>query len=229
MDIKYAKELVKKTKEDFSSIAKSFSESRSYLWPELEDLKQYIKDNEKVLDVGCGNGRLIELFGNNRVDYIGVDFSEKLIEKAKEKYGNHFQTADILSLPFSSDYFDSIWSIAVFHHIPSKELRTEALKEMRRILKKGGRIILTCWNLYQWRYLKLLLKFTFRKIFGLSKLDFKDILVPWKETRIQRYYHAFTKNELGKIFKENKFKIEELRFLKRNNKKTNILMIARKL
>ena len=227
MNQKYARELFNKTKKDFDRIADQFSESRKNLWPELDELKKYIKETERVLDLGCGNGRLFDFFKDKKVTYIGIDSSSKLISKAKEKYGNYFKTADILSLPFSNNYFDSIWSIAVFHHIPSKELRLEALKEIRRVLKKDGKVIITCWNLYQVRYLKLLFKFTLSKLFRKSKLDFKDVLVPWKEKGVQRYYHAFTKRELITLFKKAEFNIEKVKDLKRNNKKTNILIIAK--
>ena len=159
--------------------------------------------------MGCGNGRLFELFKDKKIKYAGIDFSEKLIEKARKKYGNHFQVTDMFSLPFSGNYFDSIWAIAVFHHIPSKELRLKALKEMGRVLKKDGKIIMTCWYLF---------KFPFRK----------DILISPKKLKIQRYYHAFTKRELKKLFEKAGFKVEELKYLKRNNKKTNILVVAKK-
>ncbi len=219
---------MEKTKEYFDENVEGFSGSRNAIWSELEELKKYIKDSERVLDLGSGNGRLYELFQGRNVEYLGVDSSEKLIKIAKEKYGDHFKVADILSLPFSDNYFDSIWAIAVFHHIPSGQLRLKSLNEMKRILKKDGRIIMTCWNLYQVQYLKLLFKFTLRKFFGLSKLDFKDILLSPKRLEIQRYYHAFNKKELKKLFEKAGFKIEELKYLKRNGKKTNILVIAKK-
>lgn len=227
MNQKYARELFNKIKKDFDIIADQFSETRKNLWPELEELREYIKEKERILDLGCGNGRLFEFFKDKKVTYIGIDSSPKLILKAKKKYGNYFKTADILSLPFSNDYFDSIWSIAVFHHIPSKELRLKALKEIRRVLRKGGRVIITCWNFYQVRYFKLLFKFTLSKFFGKSKLDFKDVLIPWKGEGVQRYYHAFTKKELVALFKEARFNIEKIENLKRNNKKLNILIIAK--
>jgi ubiquinone/menaquinone biosynthesis C-methylase UbiE len=228
MNPSYAKYLIEKTKDYFDKNVESFSGSRKELWPELEELKKYIKDGERVLDLGCGNGRLFELFQGRNIEYIGVDFSEKLIEKAREKYGEHFQIADMFSLPFSDNYFDSVWSIAVFHHIPSEVLRLKTLIEVKRVLKPGGKIIMTCWNLYQPQYLKLLFKFTLCKIFGLNKMDFKDVLVPWGKTGIYRYYHAFTKKELKKLFEKSGLKIEELKYLKRNGKKANILVVATK-
>jgi ubiquinone/menaquinone biosynthesis C-methylase UbiE len=226
MNPSYAKNLIEKTKEDFDKIAESFSESRKELWPEFEELKKYIKDGKKILDLGCGNGRLFQLFKDKNIEYLGVDSSEKLIEKAREKYGDYFKVADILELPFSDNHFDSIWTIAVFHHIPSEQLRFKALKEIKRVLKKNGKVIMICWNLWQPNYLKVLLKFTLIKLFKGSKLDFKDIFVPWKKTKVQRYYHAFTKRELKGLFQKAGFQVEELRYLKRNEKKTNILAVG---
>lgn len=200
---------MEKTKDYFDKNVEGFSGSRKCCWPELEELRKYIKDGERVLDLGCGNGRLFELFRGRNIEYIGVDFSEKLIEKAREKYGEHFQVADILSLPFPDNYFNSVWSIAVLHHIPSKILRLKALMEIKRVLKPSGKTIMTCWYL-------------FRPFFR------KDILLSPKNLKIQRYYHIFTKRELKKLFQKAGFKIEELKYLRRNGKKTNILIAATK-
>ena len=226
----YAKYLIRKTKQDFDKIAEHFSETRKRIWPEIEELKEYIKEGEKMLDVGCGNGRLFEFFlsQNKRIDYTGIDVSEKLVKIAQRRYGNYFKVANILNLPFKDNSFDTVWAIAVFHHIPSKGLRLKALKEIKRVLKNSGRVIITCWNLFQLRYFKLLLKYTFIKLFRGSELDFKDLLIPWKEKDvvIERYHHAFTKRELRKLFKKAGFKIEKLQYLKRRNKKFNILAIG---
>lgn len=228
MKLEYAKYLIEKTKDYFDKNVDSFSGSRNRLWPEFEELKKYMKGGEKILDLGCGNGRLFELFKNRNVKYTGVDTSVEFIERAKEKYGDYFVVADAFNLPFPDNSFDSIWAIAFFHHIPSKHLRLKVFKEIKRVLKKDGKIIATCWNFYQLHYLRILLKFTFRKLFGLSRLDFKDVLLSPKKLKIQRYYHAFTKKELKKLFQKAEFKIEELRYLKRNKKKTNILVVAKK-
>lgn len=198
------------------------------MWPEFEELKKHIKDGEKVLDLGCGNGRLFELFKGKNVDYTGIDLSEEFIKKANKKYGNHFQVANFLKLPFENNRFDSIWVIAAFHHIPSAEFRLNTLREIRRVLKKEGRIIITCWNLWQPNYFKLLLKFTLIKLFKKSRLDFKDVILSPKKLKIERYYHVFTKKELKKLFEKVGFKVEELKYLKRNGKKTNILLVATK-
>jgi len=229
MNPKYAKYLIKKTKDYFDRNVESFSGSRSRIWPELNKLKKYTKDGEKILDLGCGNGRLFELFQDKNVKYAGVDASAEFIKKAKERYGDYFIVADAFDMLFPDGSFDSIWAIAFFHHIPSKQLRLKVLEEIKRVLKKNGKVVVTCWNLYQFHYLRILLKFTLRKLFGLSKLDFKDVLLSPKKIKVQRYYHAFTKKELKKLFQQAGFRVEELKYLKRNKKKTNILIIAIKL
>lgn len=207
MDLQEAYKILEENKKTYNEVAEEFYQTRRKYSPETEELKKYVEEEEKVLDLGCGTGRLYEIFKDKKIDYIGVDFSENLIAKAKEEYGDHFKIADILILPFSSDYFDSIWSIAVFHHIPSKELRMRALSEIKRVLKPNGRVIMTCWKIESF----------FRK----------DIFIPFHGKK--RYYHAFTKRELRNLFKKSGFEIEELRFLKRNNKKLNILIIGKKL
>jgi len=207
MDIKRAKEIIEENKKTYNEVAEDFYQTRRKYSSETEELKAYVKENEKVLDLGCGTGRLYEIFKDKGVDYTGIDFSEELIKIAREKHGDRFIVGDILSLPFPDKNFDSVWSIAVLHHIPSKELRKRTLGEIRRVLKPNGRVIVTCWKL----------KSFFRK----------DVFIPFHGK--QRYYHIFTKRELEKLFKESGFKIEESRFLKRNNKKTNILIIAKKL
>jgi len=180
--------------------------------------------------LGCGNGRLFELFRDKEVDYIGIDNSKKLIEVAKKKYPDgKFQVADALNLPFPDNYFDKIFCIAVLHHIPSEEFRLQFLKETKRVLRPEGLLIVTVWDLWRRpKAFKLLLKFAILKISGKSKLDFKDIFVPWQK-KIDRYIHCFTKNELKKLVKETDFKIKKAGIFRRGETKNyNIYIVAEK-
>lgn len=227
MDREYAKYLLEKTRQDYNLIAEHFSRTRERIWPEMKFLfDDYLIPGERILDIGCGNGRFFEVFKGKRVDYFGIDNSEKLIEIAKRRYpekeflpstkekgvtehkGVHrFQVADALNLPFPDNYFDKVYSIAVLHHIPSEEFRLRFLKEARRVLKQEGLLILTVWNLWP-RFIKLIFKFGLLKLIGQSKLDFKDILKPWQNIS-QCYFHCFTKTELEKLVKRAGFKIEK--------------------
>ena len=221
MDKEYAKYLLEKTRQDYNLIAEDFSRTRGKMWEELKFLEEYIIDGEKVLDLGCGNGRLYELFKEKFVDYYGVDNSDKMIEIAKSRYPKiKFQVADALNLPFPENFFDKVISIAVLHHIPSEEFRLQFLNEIKRVLKPEGKIILLVWNLSIWKSFFFFLKNW--------KLDFGDSFIPWGN-EVLRYVHRFSKNELKKLAEKVGFKVRETKILKRpRSKKSNILLVAEK-
>jgi len=230
MDSEYAKYLLEKTCQDYNLIADEFSVTRQEIWPELAFLvEDYLTEGEKVLDLGCGNGRWFKLFQKKKIDYVGVDFSEELIKVAKRNYPQaKFQTADILKLPFPDNCFDKIYSIAVLHHIPSEELRLKSLKEAKRVLKPGGILILTTWKFHDKKELSLLFKYTILKLIGKSNLDFKDVLEPWGK-KIKRYYHCFSKKELTGLVKKAGFKIKKSGIIKnKRGNRQNIYLIAEK-
>ncbi|MBU2598221.1 MAG: methyltransferase domain-containing protein [Actinobacteria bacterium] len=238
MKDKYARYLLKKTKRDYEEIAEHFSETRVKLWKDIIFLADFVKDGDKILDLGCGNGRLFELFRDKKIDYIGIDLSKKLIEIARDKYKNYpnvkFLVRDALDTGFDENSFDLVYSIALLHQIPSKKYRLQSLNEVNRILKSEGFLILTVWNLWQKKYIKYVLR-TFilkLKIPFLTKLDFKDTFIPWKKrngTTINRYFHAFTINELKGLIKKAGFKIIDIGFTKRDKKQPNIFIIAQKV
>ncbi|MDD5445945.1 MAG: methyltransferase domain-containing protein [Candidatus Pacebacteria bacterium] len=227
----YAKYIINKVREDYNFISDDFSRTREYLWEELKPLlDKYIKKGDKVLDLGCGNGRYYSYFQKKKTEYIGIDNSEKLIEIAKKKHlFADFRTGDALNIPFPDKHFDKVVSIAVFHHIPSKEFRLQFLKEVRRVLKDNGLVILTVWKFHRKEEKKILLKYFLLKLIGMSKLDFKDILEPWGK-KANRYYHSFSEKELSELAKEANFEVKETGQIEneRGNRK-NIYLVATSL
>jgi tRNA (uracil-5-)-methyltransferase TRM9 len=227
----YAKYLLDKTRDDYNLISKDFSRTRAVVWKETKFLfNDYLKDKDKMLDLGCGNGRYFLMTKDKDVEYIGIDNSSKLIEESRK---NHpfakFETADALELPFEDNYFNKVYGIAILHHIPSKELRLKFLNEASRVLKSDGFLIVTTWKFYRLKEYFLLFKYTILKILGISKLDFKDIFEPWGDTKIKRYYHWFSKRELENIVKKAGFKIKDSGIIenpKRNRR--NIYIVAYK-
>ncbi len=246
MDQETAEKILKETEQGYDLIAGKFSETRKYFWRGLEFIADYVKNGDKVLDFGCGNGRLLELFSDKNIDYFGVDVSEKLIETAKEKYlhpvkssqsevaEGEFNRASFskinplrTTLPFVDNYFNTVYSIAVFHHFPSKKYREDVARELYRVTKKDGHIIITVWNLYQKRYIKNILRNWKNKIFGKSNLDWNDCYISFTDNegkKFQRFHHAFTKRELKKLFSSAGFKIEKCETINGRN----ILLIGKK-
>ncbi len=233
MEKSYAEYLFKKTVKDYNLIAEDYSRTRAFIPEDIKALGDYTLEGERVLDSGCANGRLIEVLRDKKVDYFGVDISERLIEIAKEKYPQaKFQVADSLSLPFPDNYFDKIYSISVLHNIPSTEFQLRYLKEARRVLKPGGFLILRVWDFWKRRGAsKLILKYTFLKLIGKSQLDFKDVFVPWKDSRgkivVQRYFHCFTKRELENLVRKSGLKIKES-WRGGKDPRTNIYLVAKR-
>jgi len=195
MDEKRAEEIYADTIKTYENISLSFSQTRNRPWPEFEIIKRYLKTRQKVLDIGCGNGRFLNYLKAD-INYYGVDPSTKLLEIAKKNHENvAFKKGDFLNLPFKDHFFNVAVSIAAYHHVPSQNLRTKALMEVRTVLRKDGLFILTVWDLYQPKYEKLIEKDQEEALEG--GLEVGDSFIPW-QNKIKRYYHAFKKEDLEK-------------------------------
>jgi len=209
MDKKTEQELLELVRQNYEEIALSFNETRrKAVWPEIAKLAAEVKYGESVLDAGCGNGRLRDVFKGKPINYLGIDISQSLIRlaEANEEWKLVFQqfaVGDILELDrLTTKKFDYIFSVAVLHHLPGINIRLEALAQLKNHLKPGGTIIISVWNMWRRRdLLWLILKFGFNKLIGQNKMDWGDIVFDWRgEKASQRYYHAFTKKELIKLF-----------------------------
>ncbi|MFA4830999.1 MAG: class I SAM-dependent methyltransferase [Patescibacteria group bacterium] len=198
---------IDQNKKVYNKIAKHFSATRKFLWDDLKPLAKYTKNGDKVLDIGCGNGRLYQLFSDLSIDYVGLDNSEGQIEMARKNYPKaKFIIAEMTALPFDENSFDVIYCIAAFHHLPDEETRLQALAEMKRVLKSGGYILMTNWNLYSDSAQKTVKK-------GKWSQEAGEFMVPWynsqREILGQRYYHGFTLGELEDLFKKTGLVLED--------------------
>jgi SAM-dependent methyltransferase len=227
-----AQKILNETEIGYDLISEKFSQTRKHFWRGLESIRDYTHENDNVLDFGCGNGRLLDLLDFRDVQYWGVDVSAKFIEFAKNKHiaaSEHFSkiSPSQTSLAFEDGFFNTIYSIAVFHHFPSQQYREEVANELFRTTKSGGHIIITVWYLWQRKYLKNILQNWKRKIKGESALDWNDCEISFTDNqgkKFQRFHHAFTKRELQKLFKKAGFVIEKCEVVEGRN----ILMVGKK-
>jgi ubiquinone/menaquinone biosynthesis C-methylase UbiE len=107
-----------------------------------------VAPGDRVLDVGTGPGYLAlaasRLVGS-RGAAVGIDASPEIIERARQLASRkgatvEYQVATAASLPFEDGSFDAVINRLVLHHLPG-ELKTQALAEMLRVLRPGGRLL----------------------------------------------------------------------------------------
>jgi len=226
----YAQYLLEKTREDYILIAKDFSRTRKFPWSEMRFLfDDYLIPNDKVLDLGCGNGRYFPFFNERKIDYYGVDNCAELIKIAKDKYPQaRFQVEEALNLSFPDNSFDKVYGIAVLHQIPVKNFGIQFLKEVKRVLRPRGLIVLTVWKLHRPKDIRLLLKYTFLKIIRRSELDWGDLFIPWGK-KTKRYYHYFFKKEIEDLVRKAGLRIIKSGVIKsRKGDRQNIYLVAEK-
>ena len=106
------------------------------------------KAGESILDVGCGTGTLA-IAAKRRVgpatSVQGIDASPEMISRAGAKARKAgldilFRNESIETLSFPDGQFDLVLSTLMLHHLPRK-LREQGVREMRRVLKPGGRLL----------------------------------------------------------------------------------------
>jgi len=191
-------EHVKKT---YDVIASEFSASRQYIWPDLKPFLSQVKPNSSVLDVGCGNGRLL-LGLPEKIKYTGIDISTGLLQEAEKAHPDQkFIETDITKdtiwkhLP----QYDYIFCVAVLHHIPTQKDQLFVLEQIKKHLKPKGKAFITVWNLWQPKYLRY-------------HIDLKTklqnpyfVYIPFQGK--PRFCFAFTKPYLGSILKKSGLKL----------------------
>lgn len=95
-----------------------------------------------VLDVGCGDGKYLNL--NPNVIVIGLDYCFEWF--ASDSNNNEEKLAVVgngLHLPFLDDYFDGIICCGVLHHLATRERRIKMLRELSRVLRVGGKLVMS--------------------------------------------------------------------------------------
>lgn len=99
-----------------------------------------IKPGAKVLDVGCGTGVLLPFLLKRRSQVVALDFSWEMLKRAKIKgYSAAYVQGDAHHLPLRDEIFDWVICNGVFPHFIDK---SRALAEIRRVLRKGGQLII---------------------------------------------------------------------------------------
>jgi len=97
--------------------------------------------SQRILEAGCGSGRLYFHYKNQGKDIYGLDFSQHAIENIRRIDPNaNVRTGDICELPYADASFDAVLAFGLYHNLELEEQRKAAFSETSRVLKPGGRL-----------------------------------------------------------------------------------------
>ena len=130
----------------YERIAAHFATTREYPWPEVESFCAG-RGAETALDVGCGNGRHVELLAGRADRIVGLDASRTLLSIARERVPDAtFLEGDAASLPLRDGSVGLAVYVATLHHLPKRRLRRRSLDELARVLDPDGVALVSAWS-----------------------------------------------------------------------------------
>ncbi|MBU1044143.1 MAG: class I SAM-dependent methyltransferase [Candidatus Omnitrophica bacterium] len=169
----------------------------------------------KVLEVGCGEGLLLLKLARleAKLDIYGIDIWNDILVRAQSKLDKNnihnvkLSQADATKLPFSDNFFDRVICINVFFNLPQEEMVLQTIKEISRVVRKNGKIIVDIRNSLN---PLLYLKYKFAKYYDSTVKDlplrtysYKKIVNYLEENNfkvIKKIEIGFPKNSLAPIF-----------------------------
>ena len=115
--------------------------------------KSYPQKREYILDLGCGTGRITYKLIELGCKVVGVDFSKESLKVCEQRCSVlnnnnnlYLIRADVCNLPLKDYRFDKCVSAEVFEQIPTEKERLKMLREVKRVLKSNGKLVLTTYN-----------------------------------------------------------------------------------
>jgi ubiquinone/menaquinone biosynthesis C-methylase UbiE len=147
------------SKEYFDEVAREWDKLRSSFFSEEVREKAFtkasVREGELAADIGAGTGFFTEGLVKKGLTVIAVDQSEAMLEVMRKKFtgmnGIEYRIGEAEKLPISDGSVDYAFANMYLHHVESPPI---AIKEMVRILKPGGKIVITDMDEHDFEFLK---------------------------------------------------------------------------
>ena len=187
----------------YHSISEHFSDTRISVWDAVKDFLQAQPTDSEGFEIGCGNGKNMLYAEELGHKMTGIDTCSQFVILCKNTYKLNVNIGNAVIQTYVDYAFDYAISIAVFHHISTDEMRSKALLNMIRVLKPGGKGIVSVWAYEQDDHSNK--KFTIGDNFvDWNKPYFVDGVRHFK--KYDRYYYVYDTN----LFKSYIYQFEDL-------------------
>lgn len=161
------------------------------LWSRKHDDWFPVRDDESVLDLGCGTGKSIDSL-KGRI--VGVDFSATALKSARRRHPSvDFVASDVCRLPFKNDSFDLVRASYIFGHLDEGGIRM-AIEEVSRVLSASGRLAVEAFTTRDGRFGRgePIARNTYRDGDGIAQRYFEP-------SEVETLFHRFEKQQLETI------------------------------
>jgi tRNA (uracil-5-)-methyltransferase TRM9 len=227
MDTTTAAQLIAINRRFYDEFGQAFSATRGRIQPGVRQILSRLKGNERILDLGCGNGQLARTLAEDGYHgtYLGLDFSLPLLKNAErqpEAFAVNFRVADLTAPTWDAALhpstlrqaqvgpFDLIFAFAVLHHIPGYEQRRSILQKAHSLLAPGGKFIHSEWQFFNSEKLTERIQPWERAQLTDADVDPGDALLDWRSDGYGlRYVHHFSEQELLGLASESGFRVIE--------------------
>jgi ubiquinone/menaquinone biosynthesis C-methylase UbiE len=148
------------SKDYFEKVADQWDEMRQSFFTEkvrkVAVSKAEVQAGKLAADIGAGTGFITEELIKNGLKVVAVDQSEAMLEEMKKKYGRldtvEYRRGEFNNLPIQDETVDYVFANMYLHHV---ELPQVAIEEMARILKPGGKVVITDMDEHEFEFLRM--------------------------------------------------------------------------